>query len=189
MHDITWFQEVSLARIPYYEFKDEDSDKISILGREPRLNVLRVIAHAAFPVVNGFITLVASLLTAGRLDPSFREMAIVRTGILCGSGYEVYQHRKVSKRIGMPAEKLEALSVGSVSPVFTEVERLVLRFTEEIVTSRKASEDTFRALSAQLSHAELVELTMVIGCYVMVSSFLLTFEVEIEQKKAGREEG
>ncbi len=178
-----------MARIPYYEMKEEDSDKIAILGREPRLNVLKIVAHAAFPVVNGFITLVASLLMAGRLDQSLRELAIVRTGILCGSDYEVNQHRKVSKRIGMPAEKIEALSVGSEARVFTEVERLVLRFTEEVVTSRKAGEDTFRALAAHLSHAEMVELAIVIGCYVMVSSFLLTFEVEIEQKKPRGEEG
>lgn len=83
----------------------------------------------------------------------------------------------------MPEEKIRALDVGSTSPVFTEVEKLVLRFTEEMVTRRKAGEEVFRALAEHFSPARMVELAIVVGCYVMVSMFLMTFEVDIEQKR------
>jgi alkylhydroperoxidase family enzyme len=171
-----------MARIPYYELKDTDTDKTALLGRAPKLNVMRIMAHATYPVLEGFVGLVASILGAGRLDPSLRELAIIRTGILCGSEYEVFQHTKMARRMAMPEEKIEALSVGSSSPAFTDVERLVLKFTEEIVLNRKAGEETFRAVEARLSHEEMVELTIAIGCYVMVSSLLMTFEVDIERK-------
>jgi len=175
--------EVPVARIPYYELDEKDQDKMELVGRAPKLNVIRIMAHAAYPVLNGFVTLVAALLAEGRLDPFLREMAIIRTGLLCGSEYEVFQHHKMARRMGMPEEKIRALDVGSTSPVFTEVEKLVLRFTEEMVTRRKAGEETFKALAGHFSPARMVELAIVVGCYVMVSMFLMTFEVDIEQKQ------
>jgi 4-carboxymuconolactone decarboxylase len=177
------YWEVGVARIPYYELKDTDTEKMALLGKAPKLNVMKIMAHATYPVLEGFVGLVAAILGAGKLDPSLREMAIVRTGILCGSEYEVFQHKKMSRRLAMPEEKIEALVVGSSSPVFSEKEKLVLKFTEEIVLQRKAGEETFRAVESRFSHEEMVELTMAIGCYVMVSSFLMTFEVDIEGKK------
>jgi alkylhydroperoxidase family enzyme len=66
--------------------------------------------------------------------------------------------------------------------VFSEVERLVLMFTEEMVMKRKAGAETFAALAKHFSHAEMVEVGIVVGCYTMVSMFLMTFDVEIEEK-------
>jgi 4-carboxymuconolactone decarboxylase len=172
-----------MARIPFYKLGENEADKAELIGKVPKLNVIKVMAHAVTPVLSGFVGLIAALLGQGKLDPMLRELAIVRTGLLCGSEYEVHQHVKMSRRMGMPEEKIEALSVGSSSQVFSEVERLVLMFTEEMVMGRKASAETFDALARRFSHAEMVELGIVVGCYVMVSMFLMTFEVEIEQRK------
>jgi len=111
-------------------------------------------------------------------------MAIVRVGILCRSEYEVYQHRKVSKRVGMPVEKIAALDIGSSAPVFSELEHLVLRFAEETVERHKATDETFEALKRHFSYEQLVELAIAVGCYMMVSTFLNTFEVDIEDQAA-----
>ena len=56
----------------------------------------------------------------------------------------------------------------------------VLRFTEETVLNRKVGDETFSAISKHLSHEELVELAIAAGCYMMVSIFLNTFEVDLE---------
>src|SRR3546814_16178049 len=89
-----------------------------------------------------------ALLQKSALDPVLREMAIVRVGHLARAGYEVYQHERISARVGMPAEKIAALKDGADSPVFDDLEKLVLRFTDEVVRNVKASDETFRALNA-----------------------------------------
>ena len=170
-----------MARIPYFKPEDADVEKLALLGREPQLNIFKIAAHASTAIARKFISLPAAVLLKGTLDPVLREMAIVRAGILCQSEYEVYQHRRVSKRVGMPAEKIAALNIGSSAPVFSELERLVLRFTEETVERHKATDETFNALSRHLSHEQLVELAIAVGCYMMVSTFLNTFEVDIEE--------
>jgi alkylhydroperoxidase family enzyme len=168
-----------MARIPYFDFDTLDEKNKQFFSLMPKLNIFRMMAHAA-SIRREFIKLGAAILYNGRLDPILREFAIIRTGILCGSSYEVHQHRALARKLKMPDEKMEALAVGSSSPAFNELERLVIRMTEEIFENRKASDETFSALSARLSHAEMVELTVAIGYYQMVSCFLETLQVDIE---------
>jgi len=171
-----------LARIPYYKPAETEKEKIQFQGKEPyNLNIFKIITHAPVDIARNFIGLPASVLFGGKLDPVLREMAITRAGILCNSPYEVHQHRKLCKSVGMPEEKIKALDTGSSSPVFSEIEKLVLRFTEETVLQRKVGDETFTAISKHLSHELLVELAIAAGCYMMISIFLNTFEVDIEQ--------
>jgi len=60
----------------------------------------------------------------------------------------------------------------------------VLQFTEETVLQHKVSAETFAAVGKYFSHDVLVELAIAAGCYMMVSIFLNTFEVNIEEKDA-----
>jgi len=142
------------------------------------------VTHSPTAIAKKFISLPAAVLMNGKLDPILREMAITRAGILCNAEYEVYQHRKFSRRVGMPEEKIEALNIGSSSPVFNETEKLVLRFTEEMVLQRKVGAETFDAVRRHFSDDLLVELAIAVGCYTMVSIFLNTFEVDIEGRQS-----
>ena len=174
-----------MARIPYFKPEATDTEKLKLQGTKPHnLNIFKIITHAPIGIARQFIGLPAAVLFSGKLDPILREMAITRAGILCNSEYEVFQHRKICQRVGMPEEKINALDIGSTAPVFSEIERLVLRFTEETVLQRKVSDETFAAISKHFSHEVLVELAIVAGCYMMVSIFLNTFEVDIEERNA-----
>ena len=174
-----------MARIPYFQPAETDKEKKLLQGEAPyNLNIFKIVTHAPIGIARKFIGLPAAVLMSGKLDPILREMAITRAGILCTSKYEVYQHRKVCKRVGMPEEKIKALDIGSTATVFSEIERLVLRFTEETVLQRKVSDETFAALHKLFSDELLVELAIAAGCYMMVSIFLNTFEVDIEEKSS-----
>ena len=57
-----------------------------------------------------------------------------------------------------------------------------MRYTDDIVQNVRASDETFQTMEAAFSHQELVELTLTIGYYMMVSRFLETFDVDIEEE-------
>jgi len=82
----------------------------------------------------------------------------------------------------MSQEKIDALAIGSSSPVFSAIEKLVLKFTEETVLQQGVCNETFDAISRYLSYELLVELAIAAECYMMVSIFLNTFDVEIEKE-------
>jgi alkylhydroperoxidase family enzyme len=174
-----------MARIPYFKPGPEDTEKQALQGEAPfNLNIFKMITHAPIGIARQFIGLPAAVLTQGKLDPILREMVITRAGILCNSQYEVHQHFKLCRKVGIPDDKIRALDIGSTAPVFSEIERLVLLFTEEFVLNRKVSDETFAAISRHFPHEQLVELTIAAGCYMMISIFLNTFEVDIEAKDA-----
>jgi len=173
-----------MPRIPYADPSDPnlDPDAAALLGKLPPLNIMKIMAHGG-PAFGAFTRMGTALLYKGKLDPVLREMAIVRVGILCNAAYEVYQHEQISRDVGMPEDKLKALKVGPDDPIFNDVERAVLRLTDEVVKNIKASDETFAAAAAHFDNREMVELIMCIGFYITASVFLENFEVEIEPEE------
>ncbi len=170
-----------MPRIPYATADDPnlEPEAAALLAKMQPLNIFKILAHGG-KCYGAYTRLATALLYKSKIDPILREMAIVRAGILCGSTYEVFQHEKISRDVGMAEAKVQALKVGPDDPVFNNGERVVLRLTDEIVKNVKASDETFYAAAALLGHQELVELVMCIGFYVMTSAMLENFEVEVE---------
>jgi len=116
----------------------------------------------------------------GELDPGLRELAITRTGILCGSAYEVVAHKRIGKGVGLSDAKIDALEQGAGAAAYSDLENDVLRFTDEVVTQERPSDEVFGRLRTRLTPGALVELHLAIGFYIMTSKFLVTFGVDLQ---------
>jgi alkylhydroperoxidase family enzyme len=132
-----------------------------------------------------FVRLGDHLLARSKLDPILREVAILRVGVLSNARYEVFHHERIGRRLGMSEPLLEAIRRGPDDPALGDLQRLVLRFTDDVVHNVRASDQTFQPLAARLSLQELEELTITIGYYMMVSRFLESFDVDVEPGAAG----
>ncbi len=172
-----------MPRIPYLDMSDALPEVQGALKSGPILNIYRMVAHGG-PAGAKFLKLGGALLRKNELDDILRELVILRVGILCRSEYEVFQHKRVAKRVGVTEEKIEGLYDGPDATVFDETERKILRYTDQVVLNVKAGDSTFAAVAELLSPRELVELNLTIGYYMMVSRFLENFEVEIEDAAA-----
>ena len=81
----------------------------------------------------------------------------------------------------MTNEKLQALNEYDMSPVFTDVERLVLRYTVAITsTPVEVSDELFIQLGAKFDHRQLVELTSGIAWENYRARFDHAFGIEAE---------
>lgn len=172
-----------MARIPYFDAANADTVTKETLGKLPPLNIFRMMGHSG-GLLKRFIGLGNHLLGAAELDPVLREIAIVRVGVLSKASYEVHQHERICRQMGMAEELIEAIHEGPDAKVFTDLQRAVMRYTDDIVLNVRASDETFTPLSGQLSHKVMQELTLTIGFYMMVSRFLETFDVDIEEDGA-----
>ncbi|MCL6477269.1 MAG: carboxymuconolactone decarboxylase family protein [Peptococcaceae bacterium] len=143
------------------------------------LNINKMMAHAENSVRH-FMRLGNSLLTQAKLDARLRELAILRIATLCRSRYEWYQHEILARKAGVPEEQIAAVKQGADSPAFNDLERAVLKYTDEVTLNVKSTEESFQELAGVLSHRELVELTLTIGFYNLVARFLENTGVEIE---------
>jgi 4-carboxymuconolactone decarboxylase len=172
-----------MPRIPYFDLDKATDDMKAMLGTRPPLNIYRMVAHAGL-AGEKFLGLGGALLRDNTLDTKLRELVILRVGILSNAAYEVYQHKRMAKRVGVADEKVAALDEGPGAAAFDETEKAVLRFTDEVVKNVKASDKLFADVAAHLSHQQVAELLILIGYYMMVSRFLENTGVEIEEKPA-----
>jgi alkylhydroperoxidase family enzyme len=131
-------------------------------------------------MLDGFVKLGGQILNFADLDPVLREIAIIRVGVLCGSTYEAHQHRRIGRGVGMSQALLDAIDQGPDAPVFSELQRQVMAFTDDIVVNKRAGDATFDPLCKALGYKQIQELVITIGYYMMVSCFLETFDVDIE---------
>jgi 4-carboxymuconolactone decarboxylase len=113
------------------------------------------------------------------LDPKLREIAICTVGRLTGSTYEFMQHLAIARAAGVEETKLRALSVWRGHPSYTEVERAVLQFTEEL-TANAVSKETKETVIALLPLKERVELAWVVAFYGAFGRLANVLDVPLE---------
>lgn len=168
-----------MPRIPYLDMEQATPEYRDMLKGRYNLNLYRMLPHAT-TIAPGFLKMGGAILRDSALDPQLREIAILRVGFLSKASYEIHQHKRVARRVGLADDKVAALETDPASAVFSDLERLIIRYTDEVVTKVKASEALFNELLAQLDARRMAELTLTIGFYMAVCRFLENFEVEIE---------
>lgn len=169
-----------MARMPYPDLDALPEEVRRFAARiDPMLNVYRMVAHAETSMY-GFMKFGNALLFKTDLDPVLRELVILRVGHRCGSAYELRQHDRIARHVGVADDKIAAVADNPEDPAFTDLERRVLRFTDEVVDDVKASDATYAALAGELSHRQMAELVMMVGFYMLVCRFLENFEIELE---------
>jgi AhpD family alkylhydroperoxidase len=93
------------------------------------------------------------------LDPELRLLITTQSSLLNGCTFcaDLHLAQAVQARIGL--EKFRELESFASSPRFTDRERAVLAYTEEITRGRKVSDATFETLRKHVSEKEIVEIT------------------------------
>ena len=169
-----------MARIPYFDLSQASEKYHALLKSRNPLNLYRMLPHAGEAAAGGFLALGSALLRENELDSQLREIAILRVGILSRAGYEVHQHKRVARQVGMSEATIAALEVGADTTVLTDDERLVLEFTDVVFRDVKAPDALFQKVATRFGHRQTAELVLTIGFYMLVSRFLENFEVDIE---------
>jgi len=152
-----------------------------LLQGRPVLNLYKVLPHAK-AAAPGFLSLGRALLTQSELDPKIRELVILRVGALSRASYEIYQHRRVARSVGLTDDEIAAALRERTDECLSEWARLVLKFTESVVWEVKSPEALYRQVAAELSERQMAELLLTVGFYMMVCRFLENVEVDIESE-------
>src|ERR1043165_7497995 len=124
------------------------------LGKLPPLNLFRMMAGGE-GLLRAFVHLGNHLLFKSKLPAVLREIAILRVGALSHARYEVFQHERIARGLGMSDALLAAIRTGPDDAAFDDLQRLVMRYTDDGVRNVRASDDTFEPLCARLSLQEL----------------------------------
>ena len=137
-----------MSRIPYYEVENATGKHAEFLNKlKPHLNIYRMLANSENGM-KGFVRMGNALLHRCELDPGLRELAILRVGRLSRAAYEVFQHERIAREAGVTDDKIAALRDATIeAPAFSDNEKAVLRFTDDVVRNIRASDKTLKAVA------------------------------------------
>jgi len=116
-----------------------------------------------------------------KLDPQLRELGQTRAGYARGSQFVFSQHCKSCRSVGIPEEKIEAIPSWNSSDVFTDEERAVLAYTDDLVLSGgRVPDGTFERLRSFLSEEEILEFTYITCTYEMHATMCRALRLEFD---------
>src|SRR5260370_6675087 len=128
-----------------------------------------------------------ALLQPGRvLKPRFRELAILRTGIVGDSKFEYSQHLKVARTVGIAEEKLQAIKGWTTSDKFDAAERAAMAAADELVGRNLVEDATFAALKQHFSDEQIMELIFVIATWRMHGMIVRALHLEYDNDTTAR---
>jgi 4-carboxymuconolactone decarboxylase len=148
------------------------------------MNLYRAMAHSPH-VTRHLIKLGNSLISKTELAPNLRELTIMRIAKLCDCEYEWAQHKPVALHSGVRQTQLDAIDSWQESDEFTDEERAVLQYVDEVAQNVKVADKTFETLRQYLGERNIVELTLAIGWWGMLARLLVPLEVAVDEQSAG----
>jgi uncharacterized peroxidase-related enzyme len=171
------------ARLPYVDREQVPPEMQATYDRATKggargLNFYRLMAHHA-PSVSPFAQWYAAL-REGSLDPKLRELAYVRASQLNRCRYCATHHSALGRTVGVSRQKLEALPVFETSALFSELERLVLRYAEQMTVRVQVDGALVESLRGHLSPEALVQLTLSIAAANFTNRFNEALGTELE---------
>ena len=170
-----------MARLPYVDPASAPEEVRTALEATPPLNIFRLVAHAE-TAFRPWLRFGGALLRSAELDARLRELAILRVAKLTpGAEYEWIQHVPIGLAVGCTEDQIAALAAGDhQAGCFSDDERLVLRFTEEVVRDSAPAEATWAAAAGRFSPREIIELLLTIGQYMMLGRVMATTRIDID---------
>jgi alkylhydroperoxidase family enzyme len=174
-------EEGIVALLPYADIASAPEEVRDAIARLPRkLNIFRMWANAATCFVPA-LRLGGAILSRQKLKPCYRELVILWTAHLEDGKYEWAQHEPIAESVGCTKTQIAALAAGeAAASAFDKREKALLDFVTEVVENVRASEDAVKAVAAEFSPQEVIEIILTVGYYMMLARLTETTRIDID---------
>ena len=174
-----------MARVPLIEELElpEISELIGKIkgARGGRLiNIYRLMLHSP-ALANAWFDLNQAVRYGTELDGQSRELAVIRVAVLNDVEYVQRAHGPAyALKEGLTPEQVAALSDWRASQLFNAQQRALLAYTDAMTENIEVTDDVFNDARRHFSERQMVELTMLVGAYNMLTRFLKALKVDPE---------
>jgi alkylhydroperoxidase family enzyme len=175
-------EPIDLDDVTDDELRSTLAGALTLDGRP--LNIFGVLGHhpkllKRFNLFGGF------LLNKGLLPERERELVILRIGWNAQAVYEFGQHTVIGRRCGLTDDEIDALTKAPDDRDWNDGDLALIAMADELSSDDCVSDATWVDLAARWSEAELVELMVVAGFYRLVSGFLNSAGVQLDDGVPG----
>ena len=144
-----------------------------------RYNLHRCLAHNPDTLLK-WMPYAEHILLENKIPEREREIAILRVAWNCQCDYEWSMHAGFSRTLGFTEDDLKAIPRGPEDRHWTDIEKAVLKATDEIQATWCISDETWRVLAAEFANDQLIDLIFVICQFILVAVTLNSLRVPLE---------
>jgi AhpD family alkylhydroperoxidase len=175
-----------MARVPLIEEKEhqELSELIAKIrgARGGRLiNIYRLMLHSP-ALANAWFDLNQAVRYGTEIDGKCRELAVIRVAILNNVEYVVRAHGPAyALKEGLTPAQVEALADWRSSNLYSDKQRALLGYVDAMTHDIDVPDKVFAEVRGHFTERQVVELSMLIGAYNMLTRFLKALKVDPER--------
>ena len=156
---------------------------ISKLGaraiRAPQMHLFTVLGQRKLLFLT-WLPFSGTLLGRGKIPREDIELVILRVGHLRNCEYELQQHRRIAKRLGLDSALQARIFEGPQAEGLTDRQRTLLTATDEFITTRTLSDQTWMALSGYLDREQLIEFCTLAGQYDALAATMSVLRMPLD---------
>ncbi|GIS81601.1 MAG: carboxymuconolactone decarboxylase family protein [SAR202 cluster bacterium] len=112
---------------------------------------------------------------------SLKETVIITTAREIRNQYEFAAHARLAREAGVPEETISAIANGTAPTGLSGDAALLVTYTKELLQNHKITDETFDAVKDKFGIRKTLELTALIGHYLLVGQVLTAFEVDLPE--------
>jgi alkylhydroperoxidase family enzyme len=144
------------------------------------INIYRLMLHSP-ALASAWFELNQAVRYGTEVDGQSRELAVIRVAILNRVDYVQQAHGPAyALQEGLTPEQVSALADWRPSTLFSDKQRALLAYVDAVTRDIDVPEEIFSSLQSHHSERQVVELTLLIGAYNMLTRFLQALRVDPE---------
>ncbi len=144
------------------------------------LNIYRMMLHSP-ALAGGWFELNQAVRFNTEIDGQSRELAVMRVAILNDVDYILRVHsRTYALNEGLTPAQVDALTEWSASGLFSDQQRALLAYVDAMTRQIDVSDKVFETVRAHYNERQVVELTMLVGAYNMLTRVLKALKIDPE---------
>ena len=167
-----------VPRLPYIDsdVSGEVAEEIRA-RRAGRLTNLDRLLLQSPAIAAGWNHLLRAIRSEASLESDLREVAILRVAYANGADYEWAAHEAPGRAAGLSLEDFDAILGINTLNVLSPVRKAVVDYTDAMTNDVVVPDHVFSAIQSLLDDQALLELTVTVGCYNLVSRVLVALEL------------
>ena len=115
------------------------------------------------------------------MDNALKEVVILTATREARAQYAFTAHARLAREAGVSESTIQALTDGTAPVGLSGDEALLVRYAQELLRDHAVTGQTFNAVKDRFGEQGIIDVTGLIGHYLLVAQYLNAFEVELPE--------
>ncbi|HJY84373.1 MAG TPA: carboxymuconolactone decarboxylase family protein [Candidatus Binatia bacterium] len=122
-------------------------------------------------------------MTELSLEPRLRELAVLILMKRLNCEYGFVNHIGIAQQTGLSREQIDHVGSYQTSSLFSDDDKLVLRYAEELTLKAQVDDELFRQVQSRIGMVNVLDLTAAVGFWNMMARNLNGLQIDVEPER------